>query len=323
MVELKPKKEQDREVSTVDYRNFNSKHLFWFVIGSAIAHGLIFLLLARYETIKPVEKQEESKPIDFVVVPPEAETTEPPPETDNRSTENSLAQPNSEPEKIPTSDELGQDLEPEPVAEPAPEPEPAPAPEPEPAPEPASEPVAEPAPAPEPVAKPEPEPAPAPAPAPEEPVATRTLPPETEPEPPVDGGAADLLGGDYKRTLADGGADAFFSQEALYFENVLTPEQLSQLKNFDLEAYQKKVYNKVEPHWHPNKYTSEEYTTWLTFDIQSNGQITDLKILETSGSAEFDKVAMEAVQKAAPLDPLPANFPLESLPYKFGFNLYQ
>ena len=314
MVELKPKKDREQEISTVNYRRFNSKHLFWFIFGSAIVHALIFWLLARYETIKPVEKQEESEPIEFVVVPPEEESPEPPPETNNRSTENSVAQPNSEPEKIPVSDELGQDLEPEPA--PAPEP----VAEPEPAPEPVAEP--EPEPAPEPVAEPEPAPAPAPEPEPE-PVATR-LPPEPKPtpEPPVNGGASDLLGGDYQKTLANNG-DAFFSQEALTYQSVLTPKQSSMLKDFDLEAYLKKIRDMIRPHWHPNRYSSQEYTTWLSFEIQSDGQVTKLKIEQSSGSEEFDRAAMEAIQKALPLAPLPANFPLESFPHKFGFGLYR
>jgi periplasmic protein TonB len=343
MTNLKPVSptQKDQEAVKVDYRSFNSKHLLLFILTSAIAHSLIFLVLARYEANKPVEKEKENKPIEFVVVPPVQNSQEPPSETNNRAIENSVGEINPEP--IPAPEPVPMPA-PEPVPMPTPEPVPIPTPEPIPAPKPAPNP--EPVPAPEPIPNPEPVPAPEPMPAPDpqasvedlisgsdapvassqsekqESVAT-SLPPTTKPVPVPsnsgEGSAADLLGGDYQKTLADGGG-AFFSPEALSYESVLNPQQLNALKDFDLEAYQREVYNKVKSYWRPEFH--QNYTTWLTFTIQPNGQITELKIVESSGSPDFDRVAMEAVQKAAPLQPLPADFPLESLGFKYQFYLY-
>ena len=329
MVELKPKSDGDPkalDVSYVKYRGFRWQHLLLFVLGSAIVHGLIFLVLSKYQASQPIEEKEENEPIEFVVVPPEEKSEEPPPDTNNRSTENSVAPSNDQPKQTPSTEEIGEDIVASPAPAPTPAPTPAPAPKPTPSPpKPKPETTAEAklAPEPSPQAKPEPKPTPEPAPepAPEpEPVATR-LPPK--PEPPVsDGGsAADLLGGDYKKTLADGGSDAFFSPEALTHETVLNPGQIDALRDIDLSAYFAEIRRRVKRNWNPS-YSSEEQSTFLTFKIQKNGQITDLKVARSSGSSKLDNESLAAVQNSAPFDSLPPNFPLEALEIEFSFNIY-
>ena len=304
MVDLKPETKQEQDISPIRYRRFRLWHLLWFILGSAIVHGLLLLLFARYEATKPEANKEESKPIDFVVVPPEEETEEPPPETNNRAADNSIARQNTQPEKIPTTEE------PEPVPEPAPAP--APAPEPAPVPEPVPEPV--PAPAPEPSAKDlmsgEDAPAPEPEPSVEEPVATN-IPPEPAPETNPEGSAADLLGGDYKKTLADGGADAFFSPEALTHKTVLNTDQIDALKDLNLDNYFIKVQKHIDKH---EKLVFEQYyDAILVVDIQKNGQITELRIKNRSGPEEYDRRVIERFKEISPFPPIPSEFPLESL----------
>ena len=163
-------------------------------------------------------------------------------------------------------------------------------------------------------------PAPEPEPSAEEPVATN-IPPEPAPETNPEGSAADLLGGDYKKTLADGGADAFFSPEALTHKAVLNPGQIDALRDVDMSAYFAELKRRVKQNWNPS-YSSEEQTTYLTFNIQKNGQITGLKVTRSSGSQTLDRESLEAVQNSAPLDPLPSDFPLEALEIEFSFNIY-
>jgi len=316
MMKLKPKSDRDGETPITSYRSFKFKHLLWFILGSTIVHSLIFFLLANYQPTKPIVEKEESKPIEFVVVPPEEETEEPPPETNKRAAENSSAQPNTQPEKIPSTEELGEEIEPEPAPAPTPAPEPEPEPEPAPAPEP------EPAPSAQDVMPEGDTPTPEPESTAEEQVATN-IPPETEPvpAPQPEGSAADLLGGDYKKTLADGGADAFFSPEALTHETVLNPGQIDALRDIDLSAYFAELKRRVKQNWNPS-YSSQEQTTYLTFNIQKNGQITGLKVTKSSGSQRLDRESIEAVQNSAPLDPLPPDFPLEALEIEFSFNIY-
>lgn len=347
-------------------RRVSFQQLLWFVIVSILVHGLGLLMFAVYQRSQPVT-EDKSKPIEFVVVPEETEA-EPPPETENRAIENSVAEREIESEAIAEPDSTpippAPPPPPEPIAEPEPTPSAAPPepvaeleptppaapPQPQPEPEIATPPAPPaPTPPPEPIAEPTPEPEPAPlpetdtsneqpvlsgsdaaTPTPEPPsesepdVATR-LPSTTQPEPAPpnnpNGSAADLLGGDYQRTLANGGGDAFFSPEALAYESVLNPSQIDALKDIDLGPYFDEVKRRVKRNWNPST-RAEEYTTFLTFDIEKNGQITGLRVTQSSGSPQVDRESLAAVQNSAPFAPLPPDFPLESLGVRFSFNIY-
>ena len=326
------------------------QQLLWFVVISMLVHGLGLLIFAVYQRSQPITET-ESKPIDFVVVPEETEA-EPPPETENRAIENSVAERENESEAIAEPDNTPTPPPPAPPQPPVddnPEPEvatpPAPA-QPQPEPEIATppEPPA-PTPPPEPIAEPEPTPAPeantseeqpvlsgsdAATPTPEppsesEPEVATSLPSTTQPEPAPqvnpNGSAADLLGGDYQKTLANGGGDAFFSPEALAYESVLNPSQIDALKDIDLGPYFDEVKRRVKRNWNPST-RAEEYTTFITFDIEKNGQITGLRVTQSSGSPQVDRESLAAVQNSAPFAPLPPDFPLESLGVRFSFNIY-
>ncbi|HEY9771986.1 MAG TPA: TonB family protein [Coleofasciculaceae cyanobacterium] len=352
MVDLKPARQDHRQTPTVNRFGHRRYQLLWFILASVLVHSLAWLFLGLYQRSKPLTEEIDSKPIEFVVVPEESEA--PPPETEKRATENSVAEENIESEATALNDEIEDDTpatsaptpEPEPVAptqptpapapaEPAPTPEPATAPAPEPEPELAQPPAVQQPPIlsgsdANPITTPEPEPE---AVEPESSVATTLPPPEpTEavPEPelpqaanssPEDNSASSLLGGDYKKTLANGGADAFFSPEALAYQDVLNPGQLNALKDIDLGPYFDEVKRRVKRNWNPS-YGVEEYTTFLTFDIEKNGQITGLRVTQSSGSETVDRESLAAVQSSAPFDPLPAGFPLEALEVKFSFNIY-
>lgn len=354
---IKPEDRDNRITPTANRRNFNFKHLLLFLVASILVHGLGLLIFALHRRSSVVEREPESKPIDFVIVPEESEV-EPPPETQKRAVENSVTEEDTESEQIEPAEVEPEETaiaptppapppaEPEPPAAPAvptpapPAPPPQPEPEPQPAPPPAATlPQPELAPEPEPstpqtsptlsgsdvpvATQPETEPEatapPTPEPSQPDSVATRTPPPEeTAPE---SGSAEDLLGGNYQRSLADSGGDAFFSPEALEYESVLNPSQINALKDIDLGPYFDEMKRRVKSNWNPS-YRAEDYTTYLTFDIQKNGQITGLSVTQSSGSPEVDREALEAVQNSAPFAPLPPDFPLESLGVRFSFNIY-
>ena len=250
------------------------------------------------------------------------------------------------PELEPLPESLPEpELEPLPESEPEPEPEAntdvpltkLPKPEPELEPEPESLPELKPLPEPStdvpltklPKPEPEPEPETIPQPDPESSVATNSPPTQPElpqtttaPSPPNrdDGGASALLGGDYQQSLANGGGDAFFSEEALTYKSVLSPSQLNALKDIDLSVYSAEM-RRITQNWNPS-YRAEAYTTILTFNIEKNGQITGLRVIESSGSPEIDRESLEAVQKSAPFAPLPPEFPLEALEVRFSFEYF-
>ncbi|MEL6787097.1 MAG: TonB family protein, partial [Cyanobacteria bacterium J06607_15] len=181
--------------------------------------------------------------------------------------------------------------------------------------------------------KPESEPAPIPSATQKDTVATNLPPtsqpiPEPETVPPekpasIDGvsnNASDLLGGDYQKTIASSG-DAFFSPEALKYESVLNPEQIKALNGFDLSQYLAAMERRVKPNWNPSSRRDDRRTV-LSFNIQPNGQVTGLRVAQSSGSTEVDRESLEAVKKSAPFPPLPADFPLESLEINFSFNIH-
>ena len=383
MVNLKPANQSSQTTPTINRRGFSFQQLLWFILVSILVHGLGLLMLARYQSFQPTPQEEnDSKPIEFVTIPEESEA-EPPLETKNRATENSVAEKNLDSESttddIPSSPTStpDQELAPPPVTPAPPEPEPIPEP---PEPKPVAEPILEP-PKPKPVAKPIPKPpepkpvaesipephepkpvaeptpipeasktpanqqpsvlsgadansTPIPQPAPSEtksPVATK-LPPQIEPTPEPEtpqtptapatqpeNSAASLLGGDYQKTLANGGGDAFFSPEALALNTVLDPGQLNALKGFDPNPYLSHVKQKLRPNWNPDR--TQIRSTLLNVEILRNGQIAKLEIARSSGSQEFDLENLETFRKSAPFDPLPPEFPLESFKFKFEFHI--
>lgn len=249
------------------------------------------------------------------------------------------------PEPEPVAEPTPKPPEPKPVAEPAPKP-PEPKPIAESIPEPPEpKPVAEPTPIPEPSKPPanqqpsvlsdtDAASTPIPQAAPSEtksPVATSLPPkieatsePETTPTPTApptqpENSAASLLGGDYQKTLANGGGDAFFSPEALSFNTVLDPGQLNALKGFDPNPYLSHIKQKLRPNWNPDR--TQIRSTLLNVEILRNGQIAKLEIARSSGSQEFDLKNLETFRKSAPFDPLPPEFPLESFKFKFEFHI--
>ena len=258
-----------------------------------------------------------------------------------------VAQPEPEPELEPLPESLPE-LKPLPkLAPPEPEPEPIPEPIAQPEPEPELEPLPEslpelkplpklappepePEPIPESIAQPEPEPEPEPEPVPRPDSVATNLPPKVVPDAPApttapslppENSAASLLGGDYQRSLANGDGEAFFSPEALRHKSVLTPSQINAIRDVDLGPYFEEIKRRVRRNWNPN-HRREEYTTYLSFNIEKNGQITGLRVTQSSGSPEVDRETMDAVQNSAPFAPLPAGFPLDVLEVQFGFNIY-
>ncbi len=360
MVEVKPANRDNQETPVKSYSGLSRQQLLLFILASVLIHGLGLIIFSVYQRLHPIakDKPEDSKPIEFVVVPPEESSKEPPPETQKRAAENSVAEKKVEPKKTSSDREIGDDTARTPASTPLKEP--APAPQIASPPKPESKPVTPPKP--EPQAQPEPkltklpknnqpllskpdavstskpatqstpeassQPKPEAKSEPETSVAT-SLPskepsqtvPKSGSEAVPSNSASSLLGGDYKRTLANGGGDAFFSPEALAYKDVLNPSQLNALKDIDLSDYFAEVKRRVKSNWNPSQ-RAEEYTTYLSFNIEKNGQITGLRVTQTSGSEKVDRESLDAVQNSAPFAPLPPEFPLEALEVQFSFNIY-
>ncbi len=115
-----------------------------------------------------------------------------------------------------------------------------------------------------------------------------------------------------------------------------TSERLASLSNADrptpstqgvdarqdivISPYLHTLRSQVANHWHPELSNSSAKTI-IGFSISRAGQISDLRLIKTSGSTVSDEAALKAVQRAAPFKPLPNEFPAAQLNILFTFDL--
>jgi len=94
------------------------------------------------------------------------------------------------------------------------------------------------------------------------------------------------------------------------------------LSSFPYTYYVLLIRDKVSDNWYTSLISSAISGTVravVYFRILRNGQITDLKIEESSGIKSFDLSALRAVYSAAPFPPLPSGFEGEYLGVHFIF----
>jgi periplasmic protein TonB len=93
---------------------------------------------------------------------------------------------------------------------------------------------------------------------------------------------------------------------------------------FPYPYYLVAIQNKVSENWQPpdKSGAAREAKTLVFFQILRNGQITDARVEQSSGSAELDSAALRAVRLASPLPSLPQGFKEDSLRIHFGFVYY-
>nr|MDJ0648587.1 energy transducer TonB [Xenococcaceae cyanobacterium MO_188.B19] len=145
--------------------------------------------------------------------------------------------------------------------------------------------------------------------------------PSSKPKTPVSSGSASLLGGTQRRSLSDDSGSSFFNPKVNASQQALNSRGLDARQNIDLGPYFAEIRRRVRRNWKPSQPRKERHTI-LVFSIQRNGQITGLRIVQSSGSPINDQESLEAVQKSAPFRALPANFPRQELKVQFNFNIY-
>lgn len=87
-------------------------------------------------------------------------------------------------------------------------------------------------------------------------------------------------------------------------------------------SYFLKIKRQIEGVWsYPkaSKLKGEQGELLLIFTLSSNGQLEDVKLLETSGFPRLDNEALRAIRVAAPYVPFPKAWELERLNIKAGF----
>ncbi len=322
VVNLKPI-EQDYQSVEIVRRDVNHQQLLWLILISIAIHGLGLLLFARYQKVEMVKPDKtDLDPIEFTVLPEETvkETT-----SEGKSKVKSDYERSANLKPAPTPSTPQPSTTPSPPARIALPPE---------ATKPLEEEQSNVLSGSDKIAIPKPQPKPQAiaersrreiATAPKDNSVATKLPPQSQPRQPappdgVSTSASDLSGGDFSQTLASGG-DAFFSPEALEYKSVLDPEQLKALKDIDLSKYLTAMEGKVKPNWNPS-FRQDDRTTVLNIKIEKSGQVSGLKVIQSSGAPEADQEALAAVQQSVPFAPLPADFPLENLEITFSFNIH-
>jgi periplasmic protein TonB len=308
---MQPKNRQGREIY--------SNSLVPYFLFSVLIHGLIVLLSLfersrSLESQSKIEQKPDSSPIEFIIVPPEQKSDRSPPKTKRRAVANSIARGKIKSDK--TRQRTGS--VPRSPGNTATTPQPTTAIKPK---------VAEPI---------------KPATSPKKPtsnsVATRSrsvppLPPKkNEPAPsqpqPVpspspstgtNSGAASLLGGSFKRSIQEDSGSSFFSTQTT--ANKEAPYATLDAQQDDLAPYFDEIRRRVKRNWQPFSPGQEQYTV-IVFSIQRSGQMTGLKVLQTSGNEQVDRDALDAIAQSAPFDALPQSFPRDRLDVQFNFSIY-
>lgn len=83
--------------------------------------------------------------------------------------------------------------------------------------------------------------------------------------------------------------------------------------NFTYGYYLDRIVGVISANWTRPAVDPEIKQALLFFRITRDGTITELKLVETSGSKIFDDAALRAVQSSSPLPPLPKGYAKDSL----------
>jgi protein TonB len=95
---------------------------------------------------------------------------------------------------------------------------------------------------------------------------------------------------------------------------------------WDLGPYARQVQERVQSNWHvPEAQMVLRQKGWVAirFNIQKNGQVTDLQVIRTSGIPSYDQSAVDALRSSSPLPPLPSQVTVPQLGgvFRFFYNM--
>jgi TonB family protein len=94
-------------------------------------------------------------------------------------------------------------------------------------------------------------------------------------------------------------------------------------QNVDWGPWLAKLKQRVEQNWIPGQ-TGASRLTVVNFDVGRNGELLNLRVNRTSGHAPTDEAALNAIQRAAPFDPLPTPYAgnVVSINFQFEVNVF-
>jgi len=132
-------------------------------------------------------------------------------------------------------------------------------------------------------------------------------PVETTPRVPRDTGPKEI------RSPATAGGSAFAGATVETFGNV----------DFEYSYWFTQAFNKINRNWRrPNIISDAGIVCVVYFKVIKSGKIVDAEVRSSSSVPQMDQSCLQAVQRAAPLPPLPRRFADEvigiSIPFKLG-----
>lgn len=146
---------------------------------------------------------------------------------------------------------------------------------------------------------------------------TRQIPSQAHPS--SISGAASRLGGPITLSSRNVG-DNYWT--ALPNSNRSNPgtEGIDARREAEIGAYLEQLQQKVRQQWIPGL-TQHSQRTVLHFVVSSEGQVSNLRIVQPSGFSMTDQAAMSAVKRAAPFAPLPTSYSQDYINIQFTFNI--
>ena len=93
---------------------------------------------------------------------------------------------------------------------------------------------------------------------------------------------------------------------------------LSASQSSNLTSYITNLQKKVNENWAPEKMT-EHQSVEIDFQVNSDGSVSDLKVVKSTENEEFNDFALNAVKNSSPFDIFPSTFNKEPLKMKFVF----
>lgn len=92
----------------------------------------------------------------------------------------------------------------------------------------------------------------------------------------------------------------------------------------EFKDYMPKMQNQIKSNWNPPK-SEKPSKVILNYEIKKDGTLGEIKVSTSSGDAKADEMAIEALKKSAPFEPLPKGFAGDKIDVQFTFdyNVYQ
>ncbi len=95
---------------------------------------------------------------------------------------------------------------------------------------------------------------------------------------------------------------------------------------WDLGPYARKVQERVQSNWHvPEAQEVLRQKGWVAiqFNVQKDGNITDLQVVRPSGIPSYDQSALDALRSSNPLPPLPSEVSVPKISglFRFYYNI--